>query len=1130
MPEQRKLVTAVFADIVGSVTLGERYDPEIVRGALNRYFVRTQEIAALYGGAVEKFIGDAVLVVFGTPQLHEDDAERAVRTALAIREFVEALEAEVHLDLAVRLGVNSGEAVVAEEAEQRYPITSDAINVAARLQQNAAPGEILVGALTERLTRSAIEYEPHEPVVAKGKSAPVSAFTVRAPRSSVPMQARGLQGFRAALVGRERELQRIAAAFTRAGDERTPQLLTVIGAAGVGKSRLVREALADLPAATRVLRGRCLSYGSGIAYWPLMDLVRNDAAISEVDDAGIARAKVHARIGQLDALGADADAVTARLLVLLGLDGATTALPSVPLERVGAEISWGLRRYIQAVTSTTRLVAVIDDVQWADEVVVAFVEAMLDQPPEANLLLLAMARPELFERHPQWGAGRPNAAFVRLEPLDPGQTEQLITALLAVDDLPAALRDQIVERSEGNPLFCEEFLRMLIDDGRIALVDDRWRVSGDIGDVRVPETIQALLGARVDGLPATERATLKAASVLGERFTVSQLHALTEGGATTDALLRRGLFLEDRRDPETAALRFKHRLIRDVAYGQLPKAERADLHDRFARQLEDTVGNRDAEFGDVVAHHAGRAYALAAELHGPPTVVHERAQRALRWLERAGDRALGIYATATALGYYTEALAIARADAADLSIVVRLFERRGRALELRAAFGDALENYVDLETLATERGDEATVALSLAHQVTLFVIPTANLDPQRGEQLLQKALRTARASGDRALEARLQWTGLDLFFWSGRLEQAWAAGEEAVTLARSLQLDELLALSLNDLARAYLWPSRRVEDGERALRESRDLFVAQGNTAMLTDNLTTHAVWLFWRGDLDGARGAVAELRQASEASGNLWGLSATNWLEQELALERGEIDRSIERGREAVRFGRDANNLMPRFNALASIWSAYHLIGCDDLADDELRSAADLSARLPSWGGHITGLRAQRAVAAGRVDEARALVDDAHRLERSGLRMPHYEALTDLAEVEVAFASGNCGEAATIAAAALARYSERDMRLWLPELEWSLGEARRRSGDHATAIAHFAQAADQAAQLGRNRILWQIHASRALAEDELGNVAAAQRARASGRAALSTIERSIADQQLVARFRAMPLVRSLSE
>ena len=1130
MPEQRKLVTALFADIVGSVTLGERYDPEVVRGALNRYFVRTQEIAAVYGGAVEKFIGDAVLVVFGTPQLHEDDAERAVRAALEIREFVEALEREVHLDLAVRLGVNSGDAVVAEESEQRFPITSDAINVAARLQQNAAPGEILVGALTERLTRSAIEYAPHEPVVAKGKSAPVIAFIVRAPRSPVPTQVRGLDGFRATLVGRERELQQIAAAFRRTGEELTPQLLTVIGAAGVGKSRLVREALAALPAETRVLHGRCLSYGAGIAYWPLMDLVRNDAAISELDGASAVRDRLDARIGQLDTLGADADAVRARLFVLLGLDRAATALPSVPLERVGAEISWGLRRYLQAITRTTRLVAVIDDVQWADEVVVAFVEAILDQPPQTNLLLLAMARPELFERHPQWAAGRPNSSFVRLEPLDRGQTEQLITALLAMHDLPAVLRDQIVERSEGNPLFCEEFLRMLVDDGRIALRDDRWRVSGDIGDITVPETIQALLGARVDGLPAAERATLKAASVLGERFTVSQLHTLTGGRAAPDALVRRGLFLEDRQDPETAALRFKHRLIRDVAYGQLPKAERSQLHDRFARQLEDAVQNRSAELSELVAHHATRAYALAAELHDTAAVVHGRAQRALLWLERAGDRALGIYATATALGYYTEALAIARGIDADVSTVVRLYERRGRTLELRAAFDEALENYVDLERFAAEHGDEAVVALSLAHQVTLFVIPTASLDPQRGEQLLEKALRTARSSGDAALEARLQWTGLDLFFWSGRLEQAWAAGEEAVALARSLHLDELLALALNDLARAYLWPSQRVADGERALRESRDLFVAQGNTAMLTDNLTTHAVWLLWRGDLDRASAALAELRTASEASGNLWGLSATNWLEQEIALERGEIDRSIERGREAVRFGREANNLMPRFNALASIWWAHHLIGADDVADDELRAAAQLSARLPSWGGHITGLRARRALADGRLDEARALLDEARTLERSGLRIPHYEALTDLVEVEVALASGNCAEAATIAAAAMARYSERDMRLLLPELEWSVGEARRRCGDHSSAVAHLARAADQATQLGRHPILWQIQASRALAEDELGNVAAAQRARASGRAAIAIIERSIGDEQLVARLRAMPLVRSLSD
>ncbi|MFN2520853.1 MAG: AAA family ATPase [Candidatus Limnocylindria bacterium] len=1133
MPEQRKLVTVLFADIVGSTSLGETFDPEIVRAALGRYFTRTEEIAATYAGAIEKFIGDAIVMVFGAPVLHEDDAERAVRAGLAIQEFVKGLDRDLDVGLRVRIGINSGEAVVAEGPQQHFPITGDAINVAARLQQHAEPGDIVVGGLTERLTRGAIDYGPEEAIVAKGKAQPIPAFRLIAARTAVPVQARGLIGVRAALVGRQRELRRIAEVHARAVDERTAQLVTIVGVSGIGKSRLVFEALAGLRTddGTRVLRGRCLPYGTGIAYWPLMDLVRHDAGITESDDAAAARAKLHARLSSLETLGGDTPAVEGRLAILLSLDTAAAALPSTPIERVGAELSWGVRRHLEALAAAGPLVAVIDDVQWADEVVVDIVEQLLDQPPQGPLLLLCMARPELFERHPRWGAGRPDATFIRLEPFDAKETQLLISNLLDIEEFPEALRDRIVERSEGNPLFCEEFLRMLIDDGRIVLAQGRWRAAGDIGDVRVPETILALLGARVDGLPAGEKAMLQAASVVGERFTVAQLGVLIESpsAAPPEALVRRGLLLEDRRDPETPALRFKHLLIRDVAYSQLPKGGRADLHDRLARHLEGTLGDRSAEFSELVAHHALRAWSLAAEIHADPAVLRARAARAVEWTSLAGDRALGIYATATAASYYTQAIEMAHGQDIDVPTVVRLYQNRGRALELRGAFAEAQSNYRDMEGFASERGEDALVALALAHQATLLVIPTSSLlDTRRGEELLAKALGIARASADLALVARLQWNRLNLFFWSGRLDDAWSAGEEAVALARELGLHELLAFALNDLARSLLWPNVRVQEGERALLESRALFDAQDNKAMITDNLTTRALWLLWRGDLVEAGAAVAELRRTSEASDNGWGLSATSWLEQELALEHGEIGRSIERGREAVRLGHDANNLMPRFNALADIWSAHHLVGADEVADEDLRSAAELSTRLPAWGGHITGLRARRAATAGRLDEARMLLEEARRLERNGLRMPSYETLTDLAEVEIDLAARDIEAAVGHAAAALARYEGRGMRLWLADLEWSCGESLRLRGDLDAARGHFVRAVAHAEALDQRRLLWRVHASRALVEEALGDRQEADAARVRGREAAGAIQVSIGDPSLVERFRALALVRSV--
>lgn len=891
MAEQRKLVTALFADIVGSTTLGETYDPEVVRAALNRYFAGTQEIAARFGGAVEKFIGDALLIVFGTPQLHEDDAERAVRAGIAIREMVAELDRELDIEIGVRVGINSGEAVVAEEPEQRFPITGDAINVAARLEQNAAPGEIIVGALTERLTRTAIEYAPRGSIVAKGKSKPVPAFRVIGARSSVPVQARGLEGLRSRLVGRARELRRIEDAVERVTGERVPQLFTIIGPAGVGKSRIANEWLAALPTGRfRVLRGRCLPYGSGIAYWPLMDLVRDDAGILEGDNAAAAREKLKERLAALASLEADAPAVEARLAVLLGLEEATAALPSVPLERVAAELSWGIRRHLQAIAGAMPVVAVIDDIQWAHEVAIDTIDRLLDDPSDAPILLMCLARPEVFERHSGWSAGRPNVTFLRLEPLGRNDTELLISGLLDIEELPVALRDRIVERSQGNPLFCEEFLRMLIDDGRIASADGRWRAVGDVRDVRVPETIQALLGARLDSLPLAEKTTLQAASVIGERLTVRQLSALLAdraGSAAPEALVRRGLLVEDRDEPEVAALRFKHVLIRDVAYGELPKVERAELHDRLARQLESEVGDRSGEFSELVAHHAESAYALAAEVHADPTVLRGRAPRAAAWLIRAGDRAFGMYGLELALRYYDRALELASAGAVDAPTIVKLHQDRGRALELRGAYDDALANYADLDRFGRERGDDATSALGLALQANIYNTPTSKLDPARARELMAEAVKKARSAGDRALIARLQWMRINLLWWDGHVEEAWEAGEESARVARELGLEDLLALALNDIARTYVFEGSRAGDGERALAESRELFIRQGNKAMLADNWTTTIFWLMWRGDLEGMQRSLEELRRITAESQNPWGIATGFGLQQMLAFER---------------------------------------------------------------------------------------------------------------------------------------------------------------------------------------------------------------------------------------------------
>ncbi|MDP9264518.1 MAG: AAA family ATPase [Chloroflexota bacterium] len=1138
MAEQRKLVTALFADIVGSTSLGETHDPEVVRAALNRYFAGTEEIAARYGGAVEKFIGDALLIVFGTPRLHEDDAERAVRAGIAIRELVQKLDRELDVEMGVRIGINSGEAVVAEEPQQHFPITGDAINVAARLQQNATPGEIVVGALTERLTRAAIQYAPRDAIVAKGKSKPVPAFRAVRARSSVPVQARGLEGLRAPLVGRERESHRVGEAIERITAERVPQLFTIIGPAGVGKSRLASESLAELPKERfRVLRGRCLPYGSGIAYWPLMDLVRDDAGILQGDTAAAARAKLSERMATLASLDGDAAGVQARLAVLLGLEEASAALPSVPLERVAAELSWGIRRHMQAIAAVMPVVALIDDIQWAHEVAIETIDDLLNDPAEAPILLLCLARPEVFERHSGWSAGRPNATFLRLEPLDPGDTELLISGLLDIEELPVALRDRIVERSQGNPLFCEEFLRMLIDDGRIASVGGRWRAAGDVRDVRVPETIQTLLGARIDSLPLAEKVTLQAASVIGERLTVKQLGALLAGreGAAPEALVRRGMLVEDRREPEVAALRFRHVLIRDVAYGQLPKTDRGELHDRLARQLESEVGDREAEFSELVAHHAERAYTFAAEVHADPAALRARAARAAAWLARAGDRAFGIYATESAVGYYTRALDLAGAGATDVPTIVRLHQQRGRALELRGAYDEALANYADLDRLGRERGDDGISALGLAQQAAIFSTPTSKLDPARAQKVMAEALEKARDAADRALVARIQWMHVNLLFWNGHVEEAWTAGEDAVREARELGLEDLLALALNDLARTYLFEGSRSQEGERALVESRELFIRQGNKPMLADSFITTTFSLYWRGDLDKMGESIKRFRRITEESQNLWGIATVLSVEHLLAFERGDVGGSIRSARAGIKLAREANFLIPEFQGHEALWSAYHLLGARAAAAEELAIEDAAIAAMPAWRSTIVGvfsdsdyIRAMIAAEEGRIGEARGWLDESARARGGRFQIPRMEFAGRIAEIEIALAAREDEKAAELARSAVANFTERGLGLMLPDLELYWGLAVWRRGDHDGARTHFDNAAAIARERGQHRITWRILAALADLEDSLGRPKEAEAARAEGRGIVERIAASLDDPALEEGFRATPTVRSL--
>ena len=711
--EQRKTVTVLFCDMTGSTALAESVDPEAVRALLARYFERMRAIAERHGGSVEKFVGDAVMAVFGVPVLHEDDALRAVRAAAEMREALPGLGVQA------RIGLNTGEVVTG--TEERLA-TGDAVNVAARLEQAARPGEVLLGAETLRLVRQAIEVEEITPLRLKGKSEPVAAYRLVAVREVAERRPE------TPMVGRETELRRLRDALAQAVRNRSCQLFTVLGAAGVGKSRLAAEFLAGLEA--RVVRGRCLSYGEGITYWPVVEVVK-----------------------QLDGLPAEAAAASA----LRSLLGETEASASAE------ELAWAFRKLLEERAQERPCVCVFDDLHWGEQTFLDLVEHVADLARDAPILVLCLARPELLERRPSWGGGKLNATTLLLEPLSDAETELLLDALGERD---RRLRSRIRNAAEGNPLFVEEMLALMRESG---------------GELAVPATIQALLAARLDQLEPAERSVLEWGAVEGEVFHRSAVEALAGGSVEVPARLM-ALVRKELLRPERAqragddGFRFRHLLIRDAAYAGLPKTSRAELHQRFAAWLE----HGDVELverEEILGHHLEQAARYKAEL-GREDV--ELAERAGARLAAAGRRALWRLDAPAAEQLLERALELTRPRRLDVALELDL----ARALDVsdrRQAVAVA-EAAAERARAAGDRPAELTAHIAAAQERVSLDAGFEELEA--AEALAQEALPLLEHAGDHACLVHV-WKALAAFAsYRCRFEESAHAAEQALHHSR----------------------------------------------------------------------------------------------------------------------------------------------------------------------------------------------------------------------------------------------------------------------------------------------------------------------------------------------------------
>jgi class 3 adenylate cyclase/tetratricopeptide (TPR) repeat protein len=1088
--EERKVATILFADITGSTALGERLDPERMRRLLTTYFDAMSSVIESWGGRLEKFIGDAIMATFGVPAAREDDPERALRAALEMLERLESLNrdfSERHgVAMQIRIGVNTGDVITPVDPGDQLVVSGDAVNVAARLEQSAEPGTIVIGERTYLATRSAFEFEPAVSLVVKGKDQPIAARRLVGPAPE-PMP-RGVPGLRGRLIGRDREMRALLDMLDEVTESGRPHLLVLNGPAGIGKSRLVQEFLAaagETDEQLSILRGRCLPVGHGITYWALGEILRQFAGISLDEPADAAADKLRSAVQHLvDAghLPADDGPHTAHALAMTaGLPVTDNPLEQLAPDEVDAELARAWPAFLSAVTRSGPTVAVLEDVHWAGDQLMSMVDRLVTRST-GPLLLVATARPEFIEAEHRLSLNREGVSTIALRPLTQEQSAALIANLLDAAELPERLGAEILGKAEGNPFFVEEMLRRLIDEGVLVHDDAGWHATDEAGDVALPDSVHAVLAARIDALPAAEKRVLQEASVIGRIFWEAPIERAVGDGPISPALTaleQKGLVVV--RPATTIAGEteyiFKHALVRDVAYASLPKARRARAHGDVAAWIEALAGERLDEFAELVAHHyqmaaagedsdlaweqdpagyaslrsrafeslitagasARRRFAIAKaeEVHGAALAPASTDDERLAALDELGDDHLAQYHCDEALASYEEALALAGGDRARR---VALAEKIGRTCARWGAFrekpdAERIERIV-MEGLAEADTDDARARMEVARGWSFVYWRSQDKeDPIAPDQRLawgQAGLAAAERTGDPFLIMRAINAVATLYADQGRFREALDVGERLLELvdrqpSRDLQASTLSVVS-DDLLIGSTDTARAMELAERGYQ------LARGTS----DHELMHSTAPYLRALF--AIGRWSEIPPV---------------IEEHLAAYANESKMTCPE----VQFGPP---FAARFHALTG--ETQRERASVALLDAGAPAAAGAT---PVWGSYVESEVAAYLTVAGRADEALALMEPLMEglplMRLRHLAMPYVEILAEL---------GRWDE--------LARFVKllepiRDVTPFLrPFVDRAEGQARIAAGDVAGAAARL-----EAALAGFNELTYPFEAAR---------------------------------------------------
>jgi class 3 adenylate cyclase/tetratricopeptide (TPR) repeat protein len=1023
--EERKVVTALFTDIVGSTASAEQLDPEDVRARLSPYYARLRKELEAFGGTVEKFIGDAVVALFGAPVAHEDDPERAVRAALAINDAVAELnEQDEWLDIHIRTAVHTGEALVvvgAKAVEGEGMAAGDVMNTAARLQGGAPVDGIAVGEATYRATKEIFEYEEGEPVQAKGKTEPIPIWVVIGEKEA-PERPRA----RAPLVGRSAELARLAAVWQEVLDRGRPRLVNLLGPPGIGKSRLLLALSEHVEYVATVHWGRCLPYGEGMTYWPLAEIIKSAAGIRHDDTAATDSDKLGRLLESLPT--EDADELRTIAAALANLVGApTTPQGTYSAETISqAELHWAIRRLLPLLARKRPMLLVFEDLHWAEPTLLELLRSLPHPDGEGGTyLVLGTGRPELADSEAEFVQTIDGRETLALGPLDEHEIEQLLTELLADTPVDSTQIQRLVRNAGGNPLFLEETVRMVAEA----------KGEGDLESLPVPETVQALIGSRLDGLPGADKRVAQQASVVGTVFWPGAVAHIGEFAGdlqpSLDTLERRD-FVHESRESTVVGEReygFKHILIRDVAYERLPKGRRAELHARFVPWLRG-LGSDD-EFVEIEAYHLEQACLHARAVARAP--IEPPVVEAARALSRAAEKAERHEGAREAARFYERGIELA--DGEHVDVVAELRLGRGRALgrlgDVRAAF-DELRWTAD-HAVAAGRRDLRGAAL-----VTLAGMELAQGRADVVRERLEEAAAIAAELGDRELEIRAGYVFAALRGdFDGDLEAAVEHLHEALVLAE--QLDDLRL---------------RVEGHLRA------------------------GFFLFNKGELARAEQELLRCTSLAEDLGSIRDQSRATFLLGLIQYYRGDLDEAERLGHQTVAWLERTGDGYFQVQTLARALAVYALARDDPvLAEQRVQEVLPLALELVGGSGWIVSEAYRYLIEAlvrqGRVDEARRLVEFAGRdVAEENL---YGRALVGLARALVLAAEGDRGGSSEGFEEALDLFEQQELTIERAEARISYGRVLRGFGDERTAREQFELAQSELSPIGATRLVEQL-------------------------------------------------------